>query len=361
MKRFIDVHIPISNCNLNCPYCYVAHEGNRDKKKIVFKYDYETIKKGLTKQRLGGLCHFNVCGEGETLIPKEIIDITKAILENGHYVMIVTNGTLSNRFDEFFKFPEELKQRLGFKFSFHYLELKNKKLLDVFNRNIYKTKENGMSYSIEMTPNDEIEPYIEEIKEYCLKNYGAYCHLTIPRDMMSKEIKLLSKHNIDEFYNIWKSFNSELFDFKYSIWRKKRKEYCYAGAWSGLLNIGNGEFSSCYIGKIHQNIFEDINKPINFIAIGKQCSLPHCYNGHSFLTMGVIPDINTFNYCQLRDRITVDGEHWLNKEMRNFLSTRLEDSNAIWSQKERNANLINKLKYYSKKVIKKRGRSNEVK
>ena len=33
MKRFIDVHIPITNCNLNCEYCYVAHEGVRNSKK----------------------------------------------------------------------------------------------------------------------------------------------------------------------------------------------------------------------------------------------------------------------------------------------------------------------------------------
>ena len=90
----------------------------------IFEYDYDTVKKSLTKERLGGICHFNVCGMGETLIPKEIIEYVKVILENGHSVMIVTNGILTDRFEEMMKFPQNLKDRLGFKFSFHFLELK---------------------------------------------------------------------------------------------------------------------------------------------------------------------------------------------------------------------------------------------
>lgn len=348
MKRFIDIHIPVSSCNFKCHYCYVAHQGLRNNEKLEFKYDIETIKKALTVERLGGVCHFNICGLGETLMPKEIIGITRALLENGHYIMIVTNGTLSNRFDEFCEFPIELKKRLGFKFSFHYLEMKKLKMFDKFNANVEKVKKNGMSYSIEMTPNDETEPYIEEIKEYCIEHYGALCHITIPRNMNSNTIELLSKHSIDEFYNIWKTFDSELLDFKYSIWGEKRKEYCYAGNWSGLLNIGTGIYTACYTGRINQNIFEDINKPIDFIAVGCKCHMPHCYNGHSFLSLGTIPEINTYKYSQLRDRVTKTGEHWLNEEMRQFLSERLEDSNEIATASAKRKNEIKKYKNYLK-------------
>lgn len=359
MKRFIDIHVPISNCNLNCRYCYVTQENNKNKGRTIFHYSPEIVKKALSVERLGGICHFNVCGEGETLIPKELIDYIKALLENGHYVMIVTNGTLSNRFDDYFGLPQELKERLGFKFSFHYLQLKERNMLEIFNRNVNKCAENGISYSIEMTPNDEAEPYIDEIKEYCIKNYGALCHLTIPRDMNTDKIKILSKHSVEEFYNIWKTFNSELFDFKYSIWGVKRREYCYAGVWSGLLNLGTGDFSSCYIGKIHNNIFENPDSKIEYIAIGKCCTLPHCYNGHSFLSMGDIPEINTYTYNQLRDRIKKDGSHWLNEKMREFLSTRLEDENEIWTNKEKVKNNERKIKYYTKKCLKKMRKKDE--
>ena len=194
MKKFIDIHVPISACNFNCKYCYVKQEKNNNKEKTIFKYPAEVVKKALSVQRLGGICHFNICGEGETLIPKELINYVKVLLENGHFIMIVTNGTLSNRFDEYFSLPKELTERLGFKFSFHYQELKEKNLFDAFNRNINECKKRGISYSIEMTPNDDLEPYISDIINYCKENYGAVCHLTIPRNMNTTKIELLYNH-----------------------------------------------------------------------------------------------------------------------------------------------------------------------
>lgn len=126
MKKFIDIHVPISICNFNCKYCYVKQEKNNDREKTIFKYSPETVKKALSIERMGGICHFNICGEGETLIPRELVEYVRVLLENGHYVMIVTNGTLSNRFDEYFQLPKECIERLAFKFSFHYQELKEK-------------------------------------------------------------------------------------------------------------------------------------------------------------------------------------------------------------------------------------------
>lgn len=81
------------------------------------------VKQAFNKTRLGGLCMVNICAQGETMLPPQMIEIIKSILENGHYVMVVTNGTLKKRFEEVCSFPEELRKRLFFKFSFHYLEL----------------------------------------------------------------------------------------------------------------------------------------------------------------------------------------------------------------------------------------------
>lgn len=353
MKRFIDIHVPVSACNLQCHYCYIAHEGNRNKEKTIFNYDCETIKEALTATRLGGACHFNVCGAGETLIPPKIIDMMRVILENGHYVMIVTNGLLTERIKAFCDFPTDLRKRLGFKFSLHYLELKTKGLLDKYVSNVKLAKDAGMSISIEMTPSDEIEALIPEIKEFCLKNFGALCHITISRDMTTKEIKLLSQHSMEDFYSIWSTFESPMLDFKYSLWGVKRKEYCYAGVWSGLLNIGTGDFSACYVGKIHQNIFCNPTAPIQFMAIGHHCTLQHCYNGHSFLALGDIPEIDTCHYVQERDRTTVDGEHWLNDDMREFLNHRLENYNDVWDWHDKLNNDIKKTAYYAKRAVQK--------
>lgn len=334
MKRFIDIHIPISKCNLNCHYCYVNQENSRDRQVSPFKYSAEYIGKALSNERLGGICHFNLCGVGETLIPEETVDITREILKQGHYVMIVTNALLTKRLEQFSLFPEEYRKRLGFKCSFHYLELKKRGLLNKFFDNIDFIRKNGMSISIEMTPSDELEPYIDEVKKICTEREGALCHVTIPRDMTKEGIVLLSEHSFEEFCNIWEQFNSEMFEFKRNLWENKRNEFCYAGEWSGLLNVGDGIMTQCYGMCLKQNIFKDIKNPIKWSPIGKNCCLPHCYNSHSLLGLGVIPEISG-NYALERDRVdNRDGSHWLTDEMREFLSHRLEDYNEVHSDEE---------------------------
>lgn len=334
MKRFIDIHVPVTRCNLQCHYCYVPQSNMRDAKETPMLYSPEHIGKSLSVDRLGGVCHINMCGLGETLIPNNIVEITREILKQGHYIMIVTNGTLTKRFHEFINLPVEYRKRLGFKFSFHYLELKRLGILDRFFENVQLVRENGMSFSLEMTPCDELEPYIDEIKEICYKYVGALCHLTIPRDMTKENIVLLSKHNFNTFYNIWKVFDSDMFEYKATLWGEQRSEFCYAGAWSGMLNIGNGNLRQCYGNCTRQNIMKDLSKPIEFIPMGHCCDMPHCYNSHSLLGLGCIPEIKG-NYALERDRVDRrDNSHWLTKEMYDFLSNGMDSENIEYTLDE---------------------------
>lgn len=128
-----------------------------------------------------------------------------------------------------------------------------------------------------------------------------FCHVSVPRDDGTDEIKLMSKHSFDEFYNIWKTFDSPMFEFKMRHWGENRKEFCYAGAWSGMLNIATGSLISCSCQKgTYQNIFNHTNKKINFCPVGK-CKVSHCFNGHSFLTFGTIPSLDEEHYVDIRD------------------------------------------------------------
>lgn len=353
MKRFIDLHVPITACNFKCHYCYVTQMNKNNTEKVKFKYSPEQVRKALSVKRLGGICLFNVCGLGETLIPEQVLEYIKVLLEEGHHLMIVTNGTLSQRFEAIEKFDTNLKRRLFFKFSFHYLELKRLNLMETFFENVNKMKKSGCSFTIEITPNDELEQYIDEIKEVLLENVGAMCHVTIPRKESDKDIPLLSKHNVDKFYEIWSTFDSELLNFKKEIWGVKRKEFCHAGEWTGLLDLGSGIWTPCYcIRGQKKNIFENPDKPIEFYPVGKKCKMPHCYNGHSFLTMGNIPEINSYHFNQLRDRVDNNGEHWLTDEVNEFYNTRLEDENkTTYTLKEKINFSKYKYKTLSKNVI----------
>ena len=361
MKRFIDIHVPVTACNLECHYCYVALGHTRNTKATPFMYDAKQIGLAFKKERWGGICHINMCGLGETLIPPQVVEITKELLAQGHYIMIVTNGTLTKRFEQFCEFPEEYKKRLGFKFSYHYLELKKKKMLQVFYHNVEMVRKAGCSISVEMTPSDELEELIPEIQKECLGHFGAFCHITIPRDVTKPGYKLQSKHSIEEFSKIWSVFDSEMFRFKLSTWEQKRNEFCYAGCWSCLVNIGNGVMTACYNSKITQNIIENPEKPIDFVAVGAHCALDHCYNGHSLLALGDIPTIDWCHYRSERDRIDCrDNSHWLTKEMASFLDERLNDSNNEFNAFEKCINELKKPKYmatwYTKKIKSKLGK-----
>lgn len=335
MKRFIDLHVPVTICNFRCHYCYVSQMHKNGTEKIEFKYPVSTVKKAFSIERMGGICLFNVCGLGETLIPKELFEYVKAILENGHYVMIVTNGTLTDRLEQYAGLPKELSSRLFFKFSYHYLELKRLNLLNKFFSNVKLVRNAGCSFTVEITPNDELENYKEELFELCKKEIGAYPHVTIPRAEDEKNIPVLTKHSFEEFCQVWGN-TSSLFEFKKSIWGVKRKEFCHAGEWSGLIDLGTGIWTPCYsIRGQKRNFFANADEPFEFIPVGCGCKMPHCYNGHSFLTLGDIPSIDTIRFDEVRDRKCEDGTSWLNAKTKAFYHERLNDGiNPTYSKKD---------------------------
>ena len=325
--RFIDCAVPVLTCNLRCKYCYITQQRKFLNALPVFSHDAKYLRKALSKERLGGIAHLNMCGGGETLMPPEMIDILRELLEEGHYIAVVTNGTMSNRFDEIIKFPKELLERLMFKFSFHYLEFKRLGWFDKFFENIEKVKNAGCSFSVEITPSDELIPEIPDLKKMCMERLGALCHVTVARDETDPKLPILTELSKEDYLKTWGQFDSDLFAFKMKTFYVKRKEFCYGGLWTAYLNLGTGLMRQCYCGKTITNIFKNIDKPIKFTPIGKHCMEPHCHNSHVWLTLGAIPSLETPTYAMMRNRVTIDGSEWLNPKMKAFLSQKLKDNN----------------------------------
>ena len=200
IKKFIDCYIPVCNCNLKCNYCYIStwesFKQIENSKKIEFSP--ELIRKALSKKRWGGSLMLNFCAAGETLLCNELIPIVEQLLEEGHYCMIVTNGTITPKFKKLTELPQESRNKLFIKFSYHYLELKRLNLLDVFFENVNRMKDAGISYTVEVTPSDEYIPYIEEIKQTCLERVGALPHITVCR-IENGDVPLMSKLEKEEF------------------------------------------------------------------------------------------------------------------------------------------------------------------
>lgn len=335
IKKFIDCYVPVCNCNLKCNYCYISTWENFKKAENSKKIEFspELIRKALSKKRWGGSLMLNFCAAGETLLCNELIPIIEQLLEEGHYCMIVTNGTVTPKFNQLAKLPKKLCDKLFIKFSLHYLELKRLNLVDVFFDNVNKMKNAGISYTVEVTPSDEYIPYIDEIKQICLDKVGALPHITVCR-IENGDVPLMSKLKKEEFKKIWSSFCSELFNFKIKIFGEKRKEFCYAGAWSYSLSLLTGELKQCYRGRVLQNVFENIEENIKEIPIGCHCVDAHCWNGHAFLAFGVIPEIEAPTFEKERNRETKDGP-WITQNMGDFMSSKLYESNTEFDKKKK--------------------------
>ena len=333
-QKMILLHVPTSICNLRCHYCYLAqrdvcYEG----KQADIKYSPEYIAEALSPKRLGGICYINSCAEGETLLTKNIDLYYKALAEKGHYIEIVTNMTVTPVIERILSWDKGLLKHIEFKCSFHFLELKKRGLLDVFVKNVKKAWEAGASANIEITPSDELIPYIEEVKEYSMKEFGALPHLTIARDDRTKEIGYLTKLTDNEYQKTWEKFDSDFWKFKRSVFGVKQTKFCYGGLWSIYVDIATGDARACYFMPIG-NIFDDLSKPIRFTPIGR-CPIAHCYNAHAFLTMGLIPDATDVRYGDIRNRVREDGSEWLQPELKAFFNTKLSETNKEWSSVHR--------------------------
>lgn len=343
IKYFIGCNVPVFVCNFRCRYCYLGHHEHAYEGGIKpFAQSPDYIADYFSVERMQGLCYFNFCAFGETFLHPELIELVSKLTEQGHFVDIITNGTISKNIDKLIETLNGFqRKRLLIKFSFHYLELKERDVMSIFVENVNKVKEAGISYSIEITPHDELIPYIDEIKEFSLKNFGAWPHITVARNEATDEIELLTKLSREEYIKTWSVFDSGMFDFKIDIFNKKRCEFCYAGLWSLQLNLATGNYTQCYAGDVLGNIQD---KKLHLRAIGK-CRQPHCFNGHAFLTYGLIPELDTPAYAVMRERVKNDGGQWLQTEAKAFFSTKLVDANTTYTEEEKRK-ALKKGKYY---------------
>lgn len=346
IKRLLLFRIPTSICNFRCHYCYLAqrevcYQGEQAK----MQYTPEEVAYALRPERLGGLAYMNFCADGETLLSKDIDKYILELVKMGHYAEIVTNATITPMIEKILSWDKDLLKRVSFKCSFHYLELKKKNLLDVFANNVKNIWETGASANIEITPTDEIIPLINEIKVFSLENFGALPHLTIARNDRTKKIDYLTKLSLKEYCDTWSQFKSEFWEFKQSIFKKRVKDFCYAGDWSLYIDLASGETTQCYCSNYIQNIFKKPENPIRFEAIGR-CKIAHCYNGHALMTMGCVPHFTDTKYGDIRNRIISDEKQWLQPELLKFFNTTLVENNREYTPIKKFMCMVNGVQTY---------------
>ena len=330
IKRFFECLIPVTACNLRCSYCYVIQRNNRKNKMANLKYSPEQIGKALTKERLGGTCYFSICGAGETTLQVGIEDIVYNILKQGHYVNITTNGTITKKLKAILDKSEKYIEHIHFAFSFHYLELKRLKLLETFFDNVNLVRQRGASIVVQLNLCDEYIPYLDEIERICIEKVGAKPQIAATRkeEKGLQKIELYTNHTEEDYIEFGQKFESPLFEFTMKNFNVKRKEFCYAGDWSGILDLSTGIMRRCYNSYIYQDIFKNPKEKIRFMAIGNCCASPFCMNSSHFMSLGVIPSIQTPTYGNLRNRPEAE---WYTQNMKNFLDKKLIENNKEYS------------------------------
>lgn len=332
VKRFFECLLPVTVCNLECPYCYIIQENRRNMKLADLPYSPEHIARALRQERVGGTCMISICGAGETMAQKELVPIVKALLDEGHYINITTNGTLTRRFEELIAVCGEQISRVHVSFSMHYTELMKHGWVDTFFDNINRIRSAGGSVLLQLNLCDDYVPYLDEIKQISLEKVGAYPQVALTRNEETVPFGIFTQGTEAEYYANASGFSSPLFDFTAKNFNVKRKEFCFAGDWSGVLNLQTGVLSKCYAEPGGVNIFEDVDAPIPFEAVGKHCSNYYCINSSHFMSLGVIPSLDTPTYAQLRNR---PEAKWYSPQMEAFLNSKLADSNSIFAGKLR--------------------------
>lgn len=324
LKMFLSVSVPVEACNLRCSYCYIGQNGGFEKERPIY-HSPEFIRAALSKKRIGGTAIINFCGVGETLLCRELVPILLELLKEGHYISIITNALFTERIKEILEKSGDYSDRVFFKCSFHYRQLKENSFLEQFVNNIEIIKKSRASYTIELVPEDSIIDDIDDIVGFSYKNFGALPHLTIARNEKLKNIPLLTELEKKEYERIWSRFNSRMFEFKLKK-TMRIGEFCLAGKNSVMFSLDTGNTRPCPYNEGRSNIYEDLSKFWIGTAVGKSCGAPWCINSHAYLTLGMVKEIKEYSYYEMRDRVTVNGEHWIKPTMAEIFKQRICDN-----------------------------------
>lgn len=345
--RFINTTVPTNGCNLRCEYCYVRQHDEEEKLRIDareagYVYSIPHMIAALSVERMGGVCMFNLSADGETLLSPDLFEIVLGLLRNGHYVALISNCTVTGEIEKYARLTMEEKNRLFFKASFHYRELKKRGLLNSYSKNINTLKQNSISFSVELVSNDYVLEELEEIKEFSNQEFGALPHVLGGREetIRGRYPKYATKLTDDEFRRVWGTFESPLFKFQDTDYLlPHNNDFCYAGVFTGTLDLQTGYFSACPGNRVITNFFSDIESPIQFLPVGNMCPFPFCFCGFFLQVLaGVCMETYDpgYKFCEFRDRICLDGSHWLTPSIREVFSHKCSEYHKTIDERQKN-------------------------
>ncbi len=314
IKKFVGLHFGVGCCNMSCSYCYIGKTGNKIQD---IPYTIDEMRRAFAKKRLGGTAFINICSDGETLIHPMMVDIIRMFLDEGHYVMLVTNGTVTRTLKQILELQDEQLARIFFKISFHYEELLKMNMLDKFFENVNMLAGSPCSITVEYITVDETLQHIEGFKKTCMEGMGALPQINMPRDERKQNLGLFSKYSWEKYLKKIESLNipSKFFDFRVQYFGRRYKQFCFLGGRYIWVNMKTGYAQQCYRLPPIQNFMKDLNSPVRWIPVGNHCPEAHCYVCYTFFPLGCVdtPEYGKYRptYYEIRNRKDNKGREWI--------------------------------------------------
>lgn len=339
--KMIDGMVHTSGCTLRCEYCYLAQNNYKNEVDIrrSIYYPLETIRKACSKERLGGTCCFQIIGDGETLLPEDVIDLVCLLLEEGHYVKVITNGTLTERVRKLIERvkKENWEDHLLMSLSLHFLELEKRNLLGKFAESVKCVKENGVSCRIAMTCSDEFVEAEQRIHQYCKEKLGCE-HIDSNRarkdDGAGNAVGVLSKYDKETYCKkVEKSFPSLNLISERDWEELDNHQFCYAGSWYFKLDFTTGMYGQCLrsAGPSY-NFFEKLDEKLILEPVGTGCKASYCWCGWAPI-LNLIP--NKCNYIPIEERIKAPENQFIEKDVLHAAGYNLAETNKEYSEEEK--------------------------
>ena len=172
------------------------------------------------------------------------------------------------------------------------------------------------SFTVQLNLYDGYLNLLEEIKSYCIENFGALPQLALTRNQ-TNGMKLYSAHDLETYRQDGKDFDSPMFQFACDNFLNKRNAFCYAGEKSYTLDLSSGNLRRCYDDPATFNIYKDLDENVPESPIGHNCRSIYCFNAIHFMALGIMPDIDCPSYAALRNR---ESAGWYKETILNALS-----------------------------------------
>ncbi len=357
IAKMINGRIHTAGCTLSCDYCCLAQvEHKNDRETYALKYPLETVLKACSKERLGGTAFIQIIGDGETLLPKDAVPLIHGLLKEGHFVQVITNGTLGDRIRELVEKAEKdkLKDHLLISFSLHFLELEKRNLLESYAENVNYVKEQGVSFRVSIVCGDGYLEAADRIHKFCrekLEGITLNVGSTKEFDKTGNCTGIYSKYSKEVYYEkVRESFSSHNFEYISDLEEMDNHKFCYAGKWYFQLDFTTGMYSQCLMNEgFSHNFFEHLEEELETEPVGTGCRASFCWCGWA-KKLNLIP--GECGYVEPEQFASEPENRFIAKDVFNAGFANLAETNRQYSEEEKETHKKRRIldTYFSKQA-----------